>query len=420
VKSFQQGIWDGKKRFFKGKSFPTGLLHLVQEAIPNILLRQTQYPTPVTVNPNILKDKSMTGKYAFQAITVQDMLNLRRGIVYNATGSGKSSMAAAYIETMKVPTLFLTHQTELAKQTLESFKKSITLPVGIYGGSVDNRSFVTIGMVPTISRRLKDKQVLEWLRTIKCVVVDETHLASADTFTRVLEACTNACYRFGLSGTPLDRSEIDNIKVKAQTGPVISEVRNKDLTAINVLSKPEITLVSIPALSLDGKYAEVYDTGIVNNVVRNRKIVNITKKLLKENKSVLLLVKRVAHGEILQQMLKTQGINTAFCYGESTEEERDKGIGDIKSGKSNILIMSKIGQCGLDVPRLDSGVYCGAGKSVIEVLQSLGRYLRNPNEGENIIQFYDFYDNTEKYLKAHSEKRKAIYEREGFTVKLDS
>jgi hypothetical protein len=40
--------------------------------------------------------------------------------------------------------------------------------------------------------------------------------------------------------------------------------------------------------------------------------------------------------------------------------------------------------------------------------------LRNPNEGENTILFYDFYDMEEKYLKGHSEIRKEIYAREGF------
>jgi superfamily II DNA or RNA helicase len=250
------------------------------------------------------------------------------------------------------------------------------------------------------------------------ILVSNCHLASADTFTKVLEACTGASFRFGLSGTPLDRSNIDNVKVKAQLGPVISEVRNSQLIELTVSSKPEITMLQINTPALDGTYAEVYNQGIVENIDRNKLAVKITQQLLKDNHRVLLLVKRVKHGEILKKMFKAKGIYTAFCYGESSEEERDKSIGDIRSGKSNILILSKIGQLGIDLPLLSAGFFLGGGKSTVEVLQSLGRYLRNPNEGENTILFYDFYDMEEKYLKAHSEIRKEIYAREGFKPKV--
>jgi superfamily II DNA or RNA helicase len=195
---------------------------------------------------------------------------------------------------------------------------------------------------------------------------------------------------------------------------VISEVRNSQLIELTVSSKPEITMLQIDMPALDGTYAEMYDTGIVQNEKRNKLAVKITEQLLKDNHRVLLLVKRVKHGEILKKMFRAKGIYTAFCYGESSEEERDKSIGDIRSGKSNILILSKIGQLGIDLPLLTAGVFLSGGKSTVEVLQSLGRYLRNPNEGENTILFYDFYDMEEKYLKGHSEIRKEIYAREGF------
>jgi len=401
-------------------SFPTGLLHIIQENIETVILRQPRYSQPEIVNPCVLKDKKMIGKYSYQADTVQAMLNYRRGIVFNATGAGKTACAAAFFETLKKPALFLTHQKELAKQTIESFEKSMTLPIGMLGSGIDDRQLITVGMVPTIAKRVKDKNkdIIEWLSSLEVVVVDEVHLSSANTYLTVLQKCYGASYRIGLSGTPLDRSTIDNIKVMSQLGPVITEVRNTQLIELKVSSKPEITMVPIPDLKLDDKYEKVYTSGIIENEYRNEMIVKIVRKLLAEKKSVLILVKRIKHGNILQKMLKESGIETAFCHGESSDEERDRELRAIREGESDILILSKIGQVGLDIPRLDSGIYCGAGKSVIEVLQSLGRYLRNPTGEENTIQFYDFYDENEKYLLEHSEKRKAIYERENFTVDI--
>ena len=418
IKAFQDGIWDGQHRFFKNKTFPTGLLHLVLKAIPSTKLRERKYPKHPPVDPYILRDKQMVGKYAYQAVAVNAMLEHRRGIVFNATGSGKTVTAAAFIQVLQKPTLFLLHQKELAKQTIESFKDSLTLPVGMFGSGNDDRQLVTVGMVPTIARRLKDSKVLDWLATIEVVIQDEVHLASAKTFTKVLEACTNANYRIGLSGTPLDRSELDNIKVKAQIGDIITEVRSKDLIDINVLSKPAIRMIPINIPIIKGTYQEVYTQGIVENVKRNRKIVSVTRKLLKDNHTVLILVKRVNHGEILQKMLSGVGIVTAFCKGTSTEEERDSELSSIRNGKSKILILSKIGQTGLDIKSLTAGYYAGGGKSTVEVIQSLGRYLRITDDGINKVIMYDFYDKDGSYLEEHSEKRKEIYEREKFEVRM--
>jgi superfamily II DNA or RNA helicase len=412
--------WDGTYKFYKGNSFQTGLLHIIQENIDKVILRQPKYSKPEKVNPCVLKDKKMIGKYSYQAESVQAMLEKRRGIVYNATGAGKTNMAAAFLETLKKPALFLTHQKELAKQTIESFEKSMSLSIGMFGSGTDERKLITVGMVPTIARRVKDKDrdVIDWLGTREIVIVDETHLSSADTYLKVLQKCYSASYRLGLSGTPLDRGTIDNLKVMAQLGPVITEVRNKELIALNVSSKPEITMLDIPSLGLDGKYEKVYTQGVVENEYRNRVAVKITKKLLDEGEKVLLIVKRIHHGEILQEMFRRNSVYTAFCHGGSSELERYTALSDIKSGKSRILILSGIGRVGLDLPDLTAGLKLDGGKSVIEVLQGLGRYLRNPTGKENVIKFYDFYDRNEKYLLEHSEKRKAIYEREGFSVDI--
>lgn len=362
----------------------------------------------------------MIGKYSYQAESVQAMLEKRRGIVYNATGAGKTACTAAFLETLKKPALFLTHQKELLKQTVESFEKSMTLPIGVLGSGEDDRRLVTVGMVPTIARRVKDndRDIINWLKTREIVIVDETHLSSADTYLKVLQKCFGASYRLGLSGTPLDRGTIDNLKVMAQLGPVITEVRNSQLIELNVSSKPEITMIEIPSLGLDGKYENVYTQGIVQNEYRNQVAVKVTKQLLDEGEKVLLLVKRIEHGQILQKMFERDGVYTAFCYGGSSTQERDTALSNIKSGKSNILILSGIGRVGLDLPDLTAGLKLDGGKSVIEVLQGLGRYLRNPTGKENTIKFYDFYDRNEKYLEEHSEKRKEIYEREGFQVDI--
>ena len=441
--AFKSGAWDGKEYLFSGKSFSTGNLQLVIDAVPDVIIRKSRLPRPLKANPTILKTKHMKGKYAYQLKGVQAVLNKRRGILHFATNAGKTAIAASFIKTINKPTLFLVDKKELMLQASETFREETGLEVGVWGSGKDTRAFITVGMVQTIYRQLKKKEARDWLANIEVVVIDETHGSGAKTFLKTLEQCTSASYRVGLSGTPLTKSNLENAKVKSQLGEVIARISNEDLIKLKVSAKPIVTMIKIDQkeavkvhkiLSAENTkidkaekkikiYPKVYEAGIVENKLRNGIAVKLIRKLLTKQHTILILVKRVKHGTIIKEMLNKQGIKVAFCHGESTDEEREKEISAIKNRESNILILSKIGQIGLDIPYLSSGIYLTAGKSEVEVVQSIGRYLRLPEDGAKEILFYDFYDKdsysdrgyfVEGYLEKHSEIRKGYYEQEGF------
>jgi len=435
-KLYRLGRWDGYTHLFSKalRTFPTGLLHLVLKVVPNAEVIGYEKGTEVEVDPHILATKSLTGKYAYQKDTIEAMLREKRGILYQATNAGKTSVCAAFLAILRKKTLFLVDRKELMIQAYEEFTTETDLEIGRFGSGIDNKKFVTVGMVQTIARKIKsrDKETLAWLKTIDIVVVDEVHGASSKTFLSILEKCVNADYRFGMSGTPFSSDELANAKVMSQLGPEIVRIRNSDLIKTKVSSEPIVSLVRInqarakAATQLaraesDSKqkaYTVAYTVGIVENETRNSLVVHSTRDLLSKGHTILILVKRIKHGNILKGMFSDSGIEVAFCHGESSDEERELEISSLRNGVSKVLILSKIGQTGLNIPSLSCGWYAGGGKSKTEVIQSMGRYLRNPSGGETEVLFFDFYDEDNDYLEKHSKIRESYYRDEGFTTTI--
>lgn len=417
-KAFRAGKWDGMKRYFRGKSFCTGLLFLLEDCpdIPEIITRERKLSVDYSVSPTMLNTKKFTGKYAYQLGVVKKCLKDRRGIVHVATGGGKTLMAAAVVKALDLPTLFVVHQKDLMYQTYSVFEKEIGGPIGLLGDGEENIEKITIGMPKTIVNRMKRKEFKNWLqKEVQVVFADECHLASSKTWVKVLQNTHNAPFRFGLSGTPLDRGIIDNLTLMAYTGRVIARVSNEDLIALQVNSRPVIHMISSVSETNDIEYHEAYDKYIVENEERNSKICRLVKKHIDDGITAVM-VKKIEHGKILEQMLKEENIPVVFCYGETSTEKRLEEFEAMRKGKRKVIILSRIGEASIDIPNLSVMIRASGGKSTISTLQTIGRELRNPTDSENEVIYYDFVDTGNCHLEKHSEARRKDYERENFEI----
>lgn len=425
-KAYKEGVWDGKKRFFRDKSFPTGLLFLIKEAIPRVNYRVPK-GSPINLNPTILKTKHLTGKFSYQFDSLKAMFEHRRGILDNATGAGKTVIASAFFEHLRKPSLFVVHTKELLEQSYQVFTTETSLPVGKFGAGQDTRELLTVGMVQTLARRLKDYQTRKWLASLDAVIMDEAHLASAKSYTDILKKCPNAKYRIGISGTPLDRTQLDNLQLQAYLGPVIHSIRNDALIEAGVNAVPEVEMIRyFHSSSYDkrvDKYADIYTKMIVENQERNLIIVKETLKALTGSNKALVLVHRQNHGFILQKLFSEHNTIVSFCYGESTDEERKREFEAIKNGNSQVLIASKIAEVGLDIPQLSVMIRASAGKSTVSTLQAIGRLLRNPWHKGATVKYIDFFDDdgededgNPNWLLFHSMQRRNDYGKEKFSV----
>ena len=415
---FKAGNWDGQIKLFQTKEFPTGLLPSVQSVIPNLIVKERKSRIDLTkIESNILNTKKMSGKYAYQLDVVRTAVDKRRGIISVATGGGKTVIAAGIIKYLNLPTLFLVPTKDLLLQTHAVFTKEIGGVIGIWGSGKEDLQKITVAMPKTVVNRLSKKKYKEFVKSRECIFCDECHLSSAKTWQKVLKASTGAGYRYGLSGTPFCKTDLDNANVMAYLGGEIYKISNDDLIQLKANSTPVVTFFKLMHLTKEVKYPEIYTACIVESKRRNNQAVDTALNLLKDSKEVvLMLVQKIEHGNILAQLLKDKDLDVTFCYGDSDIELREKALDDLRSGKIKVLILSRIGELGVDIPNLSSLIYAGGGKSTVGTLQRIGRLLRNPTNKRNLVKFYDFYDYSIPFLEQHSQKRLEDYTEEGFEI----
>lgn len=431
---FKAGTWDGRVRLFKRltSTFPSGLVQEVVTALKEEGVRvqvddQRQCP-PISPIPSNMQLHGVNFKYPYdyQLECMEKMVTAQRGVVAVATNGGKTEIACLVSACLRVPTLFLVPGKELLYQTQKRFAIRFGLTIdeiGIIGDGIWRPDqWVTIAIVASLYDALKagKPKVAELLDSIQLIFADECHRAASDSWYHVLRAC-NAFFRYGMSGTPLKRSDGADLKLVAATGPIIYEIRNKFLIERGISSKAEIKLVPIrqPDIPKKTPYKDVYRIGITENLYRNRALCAIVDQLAKDNLRVVMLVKEIEHGHQLDKRLwsyKTQSFLThQFISGKEPSDVRQRALRDFEKGDLQVLIATSILDEGVDIPCIDALVLAGGGKSSIKTLQRIGRGLRKGKSGQLIV--VDTVDFQHRYLLEHSQQRITDYREEDcFTI----
>jgi len=214
-----------------------------------------------------------------------------------------------------------------------------------------------------------------------------------------------------MSGTPLSRSDGADMRLIAQTGPILYEISNKHLIEIGVSVQPVVELIKIskPVLPRSRlSYAEVERRGIIENIHLNSKVSEKAQENVAKGKQVLILVEKIAHGKLLKKLIN---VPCKFISGQETTDERKEVLNSFENGDLPIVIATTILDEGVDVPCIDVIILACGGKAEIRLLQRIGRGLRK-NAAKEELLIIDFAHFTHKWLLDHSLRRLKIYKRE--------
>lgn len=334
------------------------------------------------------------------------------------------------------------------------------LPVGLVGdGKFTLGDELTCATFQTLSRALKLKynrktkqheptnpvkyaKVKALLDSVDGVIVDECHVLPAESFWRVLMAIENAYYRIGVSGTPLARGDKRSILAVAALGPVQYRIHPDVLIDAGVLARPRIRMIPCyqelpdppcPRCKGSGdcglgphtcgpckgsgvtkpKWQTVQKKLITESRDRNAAIV---RKVLTDAKTpCLIFVEHVAHGELMQTLLRTSGRTAEFVYGKHSTQQRDEAIARNVEGDVEFLIASKIFQEGVDIPPIRSVVLASGGKSVIAAIQKVGRGMRVDTD-KSEFDVFDVRDKGHPWTERHTKQRVKAYQAESYDV----
>ena len=419
IQSVKEGRWDGYYRFFNnhGKYFPTGLLTTVKKYLDeagikyNIIDERIKPVKQFKINSNI--ELKSYQKRVFDIIKNED-----RGIIWLPVNAGKTYIAMQLIAELGVRTLWITRSIELLRQTKKLLEENLNITnIGIIGAGIFDIQPITLGMIQTLSKNAKNKLYMKDISdSFDMVIFDEVHAVAKNTYERFVTD-VDVYYKFGLSGTPKHRSDVDVTAMIGAFGDVIVKMDSKTLEELGVSVPADINMIEIDNPKNNYEYTEAYDELIVNNENRNSIIAGIANDLMSSNKQTIIMVDRIAHGDLIKECLKTYSIDAPFIYGEHTPKERQAVIDSFEAGDTKVLIASTILNEGLNIKSIDCIIVAGAGMSPIKTIQRVGRVLRK-RIGKDRALVIDFWDKNNAFLEAHSKKRLSTYKFEFGDVTL--
>ena len=360
-----------------------------------------------------------------QIKTVQTALSEKRGILACTVNFGKTLTAAAIIAecSEKVRAIYIVHRIGLAQQTGDMLRKLLPNRITVLGAG--NKEFsgkgICVTTVQTAVHLLEESpEFRRFLEKTDVMFVDEIHVNSAAQVCKVSDECA-APMRFGLSGTVDEKNKLKMMHYQGITGPVIARVKNIDLISAGHSARPEIQFWEVRSVPIprESGWGAAYLRGVVHCPERNSLIVKRTLRAVAKDLTVMISVSRISHGVILKDLLQqATEFKVEFLRGETPVSVRQTVLQRFVKGKVPILILSPIGDVGLDLPGgIGAWINAAGSKGYELVLQRFGRALRKNKYG-NKVQVVDFVDLHNPYLLKHSLARIGHYQREGFEVKF--
>ena len=446
-------LWDGKNYLFDARemTFHTGLI----TRVVNILKEHN-----VEYQIQDLRIAPFTHKIAwhgyeprqYQKNAVKEVLKRSRGIIQAATGTGKTLVIGQLIANTCVNTLVLAHTKSVFNQIYNDLNNNLKIPIGRLGDGIVDIKKITVAMpqslvetVDTYKRRLvkgvwknvktKKQQVKEKARSLlmntEMLICDEAHHISASTVQLISNECSNAFYRVGVSATPW-RDDLLDILIEAQTGRTIYKYSATEAIEAGYLARPHIHMVGfkqerqpkyITKYVLNKKtkveelknvkmeYADLYDKCVINNIKRNKLIEHLVRQRYAMGESVLVIVKRIQHGENLHELLKDLDKDIRYVNGEDNPEFLQQTLNDLDQKKIRVCIATGIFSEGVDIRRLNTVINTTAADSSVNAMQVVGRALRKV-PGKDEVHIFDIADYNCRWLGEHSKNRLSIYRTE--------
>jgi superfamily II DNA or RNA helicase len=399
----------------RSNSFPTGNLFSVEDHLKRTNVRfsviDLREVPPTDWQP--IPDKIKNYGSGHQAVALTAMRDNLRGTIEGITAMGKTYIEGGFASIFPGSLLILSHRKEIFSNIVLSCEELTGEEIGIINASAIRPKRVTVAMVGTLYSRLAKLQ--SYLKTVDAVLVDESHhISMGSQYFKVVQACENACYRFGLTATPW-RDSGDSLAVFSATGPIIYSYAYAEAVQEGVVVPLEVFLIPIDAriqLPILYDFKDIYSLGIVKCAERNEAIARIATHLVSKGENVLILVWQIAHGRKISNLLDP-GIHE-FIHGTSAGRLDSKSA--FESGDLPILVASSIYDEGVNIERIQNIIIAAGYKSERLLVQRTGRGMR-VFEGKEKCRIFDFMDLSHAVLEKHSKARLKYYKRMKFAIK---
>jgi len=320
------------------------------------------------------------------------------GVIALPCGAGKTIVGMAIMEKLQCATLILTANTVASRQWIDELLDKTDLPpdtIGEYSGQRKQVRPVTIGTYQImtyrprgISKSTRPEYEYPHFRLFDkkdwgLVIYDEVHLLPAPVFRITAEIQTRR--RLGLTAT-LIREDGHEKDVFSLIGPKKYDAPWKDLERQGWIAAAECHEIRIPLpeeMLLRYALADTRDKYRV--AAENLQKLEVLDVLLSKHPhdSVLII------GMYLSQLKKVaERYGYPLITGKTSVRDREELYEAFRSGRTQRLIVSKVGNFAIDLPDASVAIQIsGTFGSRQEEAQRLGRILR-PKRNGLLAHFY--------------------------------
>jgi len=372
----------------------------------------------------------------YQKDAIQYGLRNRRGMLISPTASGKSLviylLMRYFLEHNKEDVLIIVPTTSLVKQMYGDFGDYSQYDETFDVGSMCHQ------IMAGLDKGHKSKRIYisTWQSIYKMtsgyfqkfgmVVGDEAHNFKAKSLTSILTKCTEARYRFGLTGT-LDGSQTHKLVLEGLFGPIKNVITSKTL-----IDRGDLADISIDIILLKHpkemcqhvskmKYQEEMDY-LVSYAPRNNFIKNLA---IDQDGNTLVLFNYVEkHGVPLYRLIKDASHKKRkifFVSGETKADVREE-IRSVTETEKNAILVCSFGtfSTGINIKNLHNIIFASPSKSQIRILQSIGRGLRKSDRATKVYDIADdlHWGRKKNFTLKHSADRIRIYAKDKFKFKI--
>lgn len=430
---YKAKLWDGKRKVFnlKSQTIPIGLSHYIEAMFDSKGIKYTKdyeigciTKKDDAIETSFFVDGEETEAYYYQKGVLKEMVNTEKSICLSPTASGKSGILYLWVlnkiireEVSKV--LICVPFASLVNQLKSQF---IEYSDGAFKGQIStSKEPKDEFLIHITTWQACYKKSPLWFSQFNGLACDELHKFDSKCTRKISQKSINCEHRLGLTAR-LKGSKVHKLEMMGHFGKIHKTKTTQELIDEGFLSPFSIetkALIHNRKLTKVNYSSEV--SYLVNLEIRNNYICDLTSSL--EGNS-LIFFRFIDQGKYLRKFLEDNYKDKKIYYIDQkvSIKERDEIKAIANTAEKDVILVCSYGtsSTGLDIKNINNIVFAHPTKSIITIMQAIGRGLRKATNGLPTTLYDiadDVYSGTTKcYSYKHYIERLELYRDENFKI----
>ena len=353
------------------------------EIVGDILHTKFGYQIEVEWNDNLSPkdfEANINVNYRpLQEEAIDAVVDGRFGMLEAPPGFGKTICIASMVAKIGKRALILTEDTKPYLDMIKSLETVTDIPeIGKLAGDDEKLEDVTVCLIQKVASMVKkkSKKFLEYLSTIKVIIVDECHHAVASSYADIIaEIFDTTEYRIGVSATPLLREDGTQNRILGLLGPVLYTVTYAQAIDLGICT-PCTFMYEVfnydTEFKKSGKsltnYNSIVKACITNNDARNELYAKRAKEFIQKGISCAIIVDKHNHAYALQKLIP----NSKVVLGPDPKspEEREELWRQLQNQEIMCVISTLLDEAA-NIPSLGAVLIASNQKTQIRTIQRM-------------------------------------------------